>query len=134
MNEGNGVFRPTWIEIDLGAIAHNFDIIQKKLRPGTEILVPIKADAYGHGAPFVARVLQDKGAAFFGAATVDEAVILRKSGIRTPILILNAILEKEADAAVEYDLTQTVCTEESAKALDARASRWKKKIIAWRPC
>ena len=128
MNEGNGVFRPTWIEIDLGAIAHNFDIIQKKLRPGTEILVPIKADAYGHGAPFVARVLQDKGTAFFGAATVDEAVILRKSGIRTPILILNAILEKEMDAAVEYDLTQTVCTEESAKALDARASRWKRKI------
>ena len=128
INEGNGIFRPTWIEIDLGAISHNFDVIQKRLRPETQILIPVKADAYGHGACEVARMLEAKGAAFFGVATVDEAVILRKSGIRTPLLILNAILEEEADAVLEYNLTQTVCTEESARQLDARAKRWKKKI------
>ena len=128
MNEGNGSYRPTWIEIDLGAIAHNTAVIQKKISPETELLISVKADAYGHGAFSVAKFLQDKGVAFFGVATVDEAVALRKSEIRTPLLILNAILEKEVDAVPEYDLTQTLCSEESAGRLDASAERWKKKI------
>ena len=128
MNEPNGFYRPTWIEVDLGAIAHNFDLIQQKLHPQTRILIPIKANAYGHGAVEVAKTLEAKGAAFLGVANVDEAVILRREGIRAPLLILNAILAREIDAVLEYDLTQTVCTEEDAKRLDQQAERWKKKI------
>lgn len=128
MNERAAFYRPTWIEIDLGALLHNFDVIQKKLRPGTEILVPVKADAYGHGAPSVAKALEAKGAAFLGVASVDEAILLRKEGIRIPILILNAILEKEIDAVLEYNLTQTVCTEAAARELDASSGRWKKRV------
>ncbi len=128
MNSPNGSYRPTWIEIDLGAIAHNFDLLRERLRPETKMLVPIKANAYGHGAFEVAKTLEAKGAAFFGVASIDEAVALRKKGIRSPLLILNAILEEEMEAVLEYDLTQTVCTEEFAKRLSDLAEKKKKKV------
>lgn len=128
MEQQNGFYRPTWIEVDLEAIAHNFDLLRKKLRPETQILIPVKADAYGHGAVEVAKTLVPLGASFFGVATIEEAISLRKGGIHTPILVLNAILGEEIDAVPEYDLTQTVGSEEAATSLNQEGKRWKKKI------
>jgi len=128
MNERSDFYRPTWIDIDLGAIAHNLGLVRETLASETELLIPIKANAYGHGALEVAKLLEHKGVAFLGLATVDEAVFLREKGIRIPILILNAVLEKEIEAVLEHDLIQTISDEESAKQLEKAASR-RKRIV-----
>ena len=120
--------RPTWIEVDLSAIGHNVDALRSKLKPGTQLLVPLKANAYGHGALAVGTYLEKKGVDFFGVASVDEAILLRQGGIGTPILILNTILEEEIEAVFDHQLTQTVCTEELAIQLNERASLSGKKV------
>jgi len=75
----------TYVRIDLDAVAANLDAIRSKA--GVQVMGIVKADAYGHGAVPIARFLQDK-CAFFGVSNVAEALELRQSGIRTPILIL----------------------------------------------
>ena len=75
----------TWVTIDLDAIDQNFDTIRKKA--GCDIMTIIKADAYGHGAIPIARLLQEKSA-FFGVSSISEALELRKAGLTIPILIL----------------------------------------------
>ncbi len=78
-------FDNTWVSIDLDAIQANFDAVQAKA--GVQVMAIIKADAYGHGAVQVARLLQDQ-CAFFGVSSMLEAVELRQAGVQTPILIL----------------------------------------------
>ena len=68
-------YRPTWIEVDLSAIGHNVDQLRSQLKPGTQLLVPLKANAYGHGALVVGRYLEKKGVDFFGVASIDEAIV-----------------------------------------------------------
>src|SRR6266545_4061216 len=78
--------RPTWLRIDLDAIAHNI----RRLRAlgGVPLMITLKADAYGHGAVRVARTALAAGAAALAVATLGEARTLRESGIATPILVL----------------------------------------------
>ena len=121
-------YRPTWIEVDLSAIGHNVQELRSQIKPETQLLVPLKANAYGHGALAVGKYLETKGVDFFGVASIDEAVALRQGGIRTPLLILNTILEEEVEAIFDHQLTQTVCTEELAIRLNQRASLSGKKI------
>ena len=70
--------RPVWVEVDLEAIHHNFTEIQKLVKPGTQIMAVIKANAYGHGAVEVATRLCQAGATYFGVATQQEALELRQ--------------------------------------------------------
>ena len=65
--------RPTWLEIDLGAIANNTRLMRELLGPEVLMLVSLKADAYGHGALRVARTVLHNGASWLGVATVSEA-------------------------------------------------------------
>ncbi|HQG44897.1 MAG TPA: alanine racemase, partial [bacterium] len=65
--------RPTWAEIDLGAIAFNLQGICHRVKPAG-IMAVVKADAYGHGALQVSRVALQEGAAYLAVAVVDEAV------------------------------------------------------------
>ena len=74
----------TWVEIDLDAIVHNFDAVRAKA--GVPVMAVIKADAYGHGAVEVGRLLQDR-CAFFGVSSIWEALELRRAGLTIPILI-----------------------------------------------
>ncbi len=78
-------FDSTRVKIDLDAISRNFDAVREKA--GVKVMAIVKADAYGHGAIQVARLLQDK-CAFFGVSSMLEAMELRKAGLKTPILIL----------------------------------------------
>ena len=78
-------FDHTYVKIDLDAIARNFDAVQKKA--GVPVMAVVKADAYGHGAIPIARLLQEK-CAFFGVSSVLEALELRRAGLQKPILIL----------------------------------------------
>ena len=116
-------YRPTWAEIDLGAIRHNFNQVQKLVGADVKIMAVVKANAYGHGIIEVARTLKEAGVDYLGVATVDEAVRLRQNKITTPVLVLGSSLPEEIDAVFKYDITLTVCNPELAAALNARARR-----------
>jgi len=111
--------RPLWAELDLDALAHNFRQIRRRVGPGTQVLAVVKANAYGHGAPEIARALVAEGASHLGVACVDEGVQLRRGGIATPIVLLGYLPPWEAAAAVLHRLTPTVTTAETAHALGA---------------
>ncbi len=78
-------FDHTYVKIDLDAIARNLAAVQEKA--GVPVMAVVKADAYGHGAIQVARLLQNK-CAFFGVSSILEALELRRVGLHEPILIL----------------------------------------------
>ena len=78
----------TWAEINLDNIAHNMKSIQAALPEHTKLLGIVKADAYGHGAVEVSRILEAGGAGYLAVSCLDEALELRSAGIGLPILIL----------------------------------------------
>ncbi|MDE3229792.1 MAG: alanine racemase, partial [Chloroflexota bacterium] len=109
--------RPTWLEIDLGAIAHNTRHVKRLAGPETRVLVSLKADAYGHGALRVARVALRNGAEWLGVATVSEARPLREAGVTAPILVFGYTPPWQAREAVRLDVRATVFDRDSARAL-----------------
>ena len=87
-----------------------------------KLLAVVKADAYGHGALAVSRYLEPR-VDYFAVATVEEAVELREGGIRLPILILGYTSPQEYDVVVEYDITQTIYSYDTAERLNEEAKR-----------
>lgn len=113
----------TWVNIDLDAIEENFCAIQKKA--GKPVCAVVKADAYGHGAIAVARLLEGQ-CAFFGVSSVAEGVELRKAGITTPILLLGHTPCSLFPAVVEHQLRCAIFDQGEATALSQEAERQKK--------
>ena len=111
-------FDNTRVEIDLDAIGRNFDAVCAKA--GVDVMAVIKADAYGHGAIQVARLLQDK-CAFFGVSSMLEAMELRKAGLRTPILILGQTPVHAFPTAIREGIRPTIFRYEDALALSQAA-------------
>lgn len=75
--------------VNLDAIEENFEAMKANLQAGTQIAAVVKANGYGHGAVPIAQMIEEKDYLWgFAAATIEEAVELRKNGIRKPILIL----------------------------------------------
>lgn len=100
--------RPTWAEVSLGALRHNFRAVQKHIGAGVTICAIVKADAYGHGAVECSRALEAEGAQWFGVTSLDEAIPLRESGIRGHILLLTGFWRGEEEEIVRLKLTPTV--------------------------
>lgn len=121
MNNKHIGYRPTWAEVNLDNLAHNFNQIKKMLSPATRIMVCVKADAYGHGLIPVSRKLVSCGVDYLAVASIDEGIKLRQVGINLPILILGLILKKDIAPIFKYNLTTTVCDEELACALNSKA-------------
>lgn len=121
-------YRPTIAEIDLGALEYNFRQIKRGISPNTKILVTVKADAYGHGILQVSKRLVRCGVDYLGVASLDEAVCLRKAGVKCPILVLGVIFPSQARAVVDHKLTQTVCDFEAASALNRIGARKNRRI------
>ncbi len=119
--------RPAWIEIDLNALRHNVAAFRRILSSGTRMMCIIKANAYGHGAVPVARVLRREGITHFGVALLEEGLELRESGIPEPILLLGYTPEEDYGLAIEHGLTLTIYTEAQAIALNRAAQRAGKK-------
>ncbi len=113
--------RPTWVEIDLSAIANNTRQVQSLIGPGVRILASLKADAYGHGAVKVALTVLHNGASMLGVATVSEAIPLREAGIQAPILVFGYVPHWQMREAVRLRLTLTLYSIESAVALSRAA-------------
>ena len=113
-------FDSTYVKIDLDTIAANFDAVRQKT--GVPVMAVVKADAYGHGAVQVARLLQDK-CAFFGVSSILEAMELRQAGLTAPILILGRSPVSAFPQAVREDVRPTVFRYEDAQALSEEATR-----------
>ena len=111
-------FDSTRVKIDLDAIARNFDAVREKA--GVKVMAVVKADAYGHGAIQVARLLQDK-CAFFGVSSMLEAMELRKAGLKTPILILGHTPVNAYPTAIREGIRPTIFHYEDARALSLAA-------------
>ena len=113
----------TWAEIDLDAIRHNYRVIRDSLAPGSQVMAVVKADAYGHGAGYVSRALQEAGASWFGVSNLDEAMQIRRAGIVEPILILAYTPPEEAARLAAFRISQAVLTREYAARLSEEAVR-----------
>lgn len=99
--------RPTYAEIDLGAIAHNVRVFQELIAP-SRLCTVVKADAYGHGDVPVASTALASGADLLAVALVEEGARLREAGIDAPILLLSEPDISGTRAVAEWDLTPTV--------------------------
>ena len=117
--------RPTWAEVDLEAVRHNVVALVAAAAPA-ELCAVVKADAYGHGAMPVARAALDAGARWLAVALVEEAVALRESGIKAPILLLSEPPPEAFDVIAALDITATLYTlrgvEAAARAAHIRAN------------
>ncbi len=100
--------RPTWLEVDLEAVAYNVRRIKRLVGPAVEVLAVLKADAYGHGALKVARTALHNGVSSCGVASVNEAIRLRDAGIDAPILVLGYTPAWLAKDALLHDVTLTL--------------------------
>jgi len=90
--------------IDLGAISANLRAVRNLLRPGVAVLAVVKANAYGHGCIEASRALVAAGADALGVAYVEEGILLRRAGIRTPMLVMGPTPPEAAEAFLQYRL------------------------------
>src|SRR3972149_915138 len=111
--------RPTLCTIDLAALRWNLRQVRAKVGAQVKILSMIKANAYGHGAPAVARALAEEGSEAFGVATLEEGLELRQAGIRTPILVVAGTYVEQLDQFFANDLTPVVHELDGMQRLDA---------------
>ena len=122
--------RPTWVEIDLSAIAHNTRQIAALIGPRVRILASLKADAYGHGAVKVGHTVLRNGASMLGVATVSEALPLRDAGIAAPILVFGYIPAWQMREALRLGVTLTLYSPEAAQAASRAALALGKTALA----
>ncbi len=92
--------RPSRVEIDLGSLRHNVRKIKSWLGDNTKLMAVVKADAYGHGAVEISRVVSEEGVDFLGVAMLEEADEIRRSGVDTPIAILYPEAKERSAEAV----------------------------------
>jgi len=111
----------TWVEIDLDSIVHNVREFRGLLGENVSIMAVVKADAYGHGAAEISSTLLEAGVNSLGVAFLEEAIELRKAGIKVPVLMMGFTSPEEVDLLQEYNLTPTVFSLEAAEALSKRA-------------
>jgi alanine racemase len=113
--------RPTVCFVDLDALRWNFRQIKEKVGPKVKVLSMVKANAYGHGAPAVAKALTAEGSDAFGVATLEEGIELRQAGIRASILVLAGVYLEQLDQFLQYNLTPVVHELETLRGLETAA-------------
>ena len=118
----NGVVRPTLVEVYLSRLADNFKKIQSKVAPA-KMMPILKANAYGHGLVKVASLMQSLGADYLGVAVLEEGILLRESGITTPILVTGGILGNQLPHFIKHDLTITASSIEKLWQVDEVAEQ-----------
>lgn len=112
------LLKRTWADIDLDALSRNYSAIKAHIPAGTKFMGVMKADAYGHGAVPVSHALVALGAEYLAVSNLEEAVQLRRGGIRAPILILGYTPPMYAENMIYLDLTQEVHSLEYAMELN----------------
>jgi len=105
-----------WIEVDLAQISANIEKIKKYT--GGKFMACVKADCYGMGMCRIAKAVE-KNADFFGVAETSEALALRKSGIKKPVLVMGSVFPEDVEDLVMKDIRITLCSREVLKKVDA---------------
>ncbi len=95
--------KKTVLEIDLKALEHNFSVISSKLKPKTKFMAVVKANGYGSDSIEIAKKLVSLNIDYFAVAFANEGAALRRSGIKTPILVLLPQTESFAEIT-KYNL------------------------------
>jgi alanine racemase len=111
-------YRPTWADIDLGAIRHNAQVLKPD---GVELMAVVKANGYGHGDVEVARAAVGAGATWLGVALVEEGLKLRGAGLEAPILVLSEFPPGSEGVALAHRLTPTLYSETGLERLVSAA-------------
>jgi alanine racemase len=124
--------RCTFAHVDLPALQSNFRAVSEFLAEQTslegggkkapEIISVVKANAYGHGAPAVARALQDAGARILACADIEEAVVLRDASVTAEILVFGALSVSDVAGVFDYNLTPTISTPGAGRSLQTAAA------------
>jgi alanine racemase len=125
------MIRSTVADVDLSAIAHNFSAIRQFLadessaagRAAPGVTAVVKANAYGHGSTAVGLALERAGATMLACADIEEAIVLRRAGVRCEILVFGALGVSDVTGVFEYGLTPTISTPSAGRALQEAAAR-----------
>jgi alanine racemase len=127
------VIRPTVARVDLEALRSNYEAIVSHLKaeqpqqtPG--VIAVVKANAYGHGAPQVAKALEAAGADLLACADIEEGAVLRRAGIAAEILVFGAMSVSDLDGLFDCKLTPTISTPGAARAVQAAALKYKQRV------
>lgn len=112
----------TFAEINLDAIKHNLSEIKKCITEPAATCAVVKADGYGHGAVTISHEIKDM-VDFFAVASADEAIELRNSGIRNPVLILSYTHEDDYEELINNDVSLTVYTLKCAEKMNDAAKK-----------
>ncbi|QQO09245.1 alanine racemase [Breznakiella homolactica] len=115
--------RATKAIIHLDRLRGNIQAVREKIGPNPRICVPIKADAYGHGAVRIAVAAIQAGAGYLAVASTQEGIELRDAGIVAPILLLSQPLAEELPDIVRYRLTLMISDADFAAEAAAAADR-----------
>ena len=114
--------RPTWAQIDLGAIAANVATLKAQAAAGS-LMAVVKADGYGHGAVPSAKAALAGGADWLAVALVEEGEELRAAGIAAPVLVLTEPPPELAQRVLAAGLTPTVYSPDFTTSLDRAAQQ-----------
>ena len=124
MKEYNRVYA----KIDLDAAAYNMEQMKKRIGGGARLIAVVKTDAYGHGAVPLAEVFEKLDYVWgYAVASLDEGMILRKHGIKKPILVLGCVFPDQYDDMVRNDIRAAVYMEEMALGMAEAAKKAGKK-------
>lgn len=124
-------YRPVWVEIDHKNLKHNFLELSKIVSPQVSLLTVVKANAYGHGLIPVSKTLSECRADFLGVSSIEEALSLKETRIKKPILILGNIYPfTNLELAIQEKIRVTVASVDSAKMCDLYARKLGKKVYA----
>ncbi len=118
----------TWIELSKQALVHNICLFRKHIGEETLLLVPVKANAYGHGIAEMVPQLAEAGVDWFGVHSLQEAIQVQDTGVEKPILILGYVPRGELGQVVERGFRLVVSTWETVDAL-ARVAAAQKKMV-----
>jgi alanine racemase len=117
------VSRDKWIEIDIDAVENNLQAVRVVLADKARLIAVVKANAYGHGAEEIARILSQNGVDFFAVSFVEEAMQLRKAGIKADILVFSPVgSEIEAMESIKNQLTLTITSDKDRELLERAAA------------
>lgn len=112
----------TVLEIDLGAMVHNLNLIRSMLKPRTRLMAMVKAFGYGSGSFEIANILQFHHVDYLAVAYADEGIELRKAGISLPIMVISPE-EQSFDAMVQYGLEPEIFSVRSLQLLEHAIKR-----------
>ena len=120
----NDILRPTNVEVNLETLKKNYDAIKKYVNP-SKVMPILKANAYGHGLVEVAKYFEKQNADYLGVAVLEEGILLREEGIKSPILVLGGILGNQIPHFLKHDLTITASSAAKLKQIDEAAEALK---------